>query len=406
MLLGAGRDQVPLIRKAREMGFRTVVISRGGQYPGFDLADKAYAIDVRSKERVLEVARQERIDAVVTDQTDISVPTVAYVAEQMGLPGIGYECALRFTNKYLMRQCCQRIGIPVPRYECAASLRVALKAGRTLGFPLVVKPVDSSGSRGVARINDARALEAACARAWEHSSRGEIILEQFVTGREIVVEALVSDFEVTTLVVGDRSYFDLQDVFVPKQTLFPSLLVSDVRQRLLAMNTELIRGLGPRFGISHTEWLINETSGDIHLVETAIRGGAVFITSDLVPLATGIDVQKVLLRLASGQNHVDFDARTMHGHACGYVCFSLPEGTITRVEGVEQVAAVPGVVKAFLSRLDVGRRTKPMKDKQDRLGPILIAGPDRRALEQTICQLRQTLVVEVETADGTRGIQW
>src|SRR6266702_4770466 len=132
MIVGAGMNQTPLIKKAHQMGFQTIVISIDGDYPGLLIADKSYIIDIRQKEEILEVARLEIISGVVSDQLDGAVRTVAYVAEQMGLPGIGYDCALKFTNKYTMRQLCKEVGVPVPEHFQVASLEEAIQCAKLL----------------------------------------------------------------------------------------------------------------------------------------------------------------------------------------------------------------------------------------------------------------------------------
>ena len=112
LILGAGNYQLPLILKAKEMGIYTVVISPDGPYPGLKVADKVYYQDARDEKMALEVAAKEQVDGVTTDQGELFVRAVAFVAENMGLPGIGYENSLIFTNKYLMREKCMEMGIP------------------------------------------------------------------------------------------------------------------------------------------------------------------------------------------------------------------------------------------------------------------------------------------------------
>ncbi|HSR13588.1 MAG TPA: hypothetical protein VLS90_19225 [Thermodesulfobacteriota bacterium] len=153
MILGAGKFQVPIIEEAKRMGFETIVVSIPGAYPGLRLGDRSYRVDVREKETVLEIARKERITGVVTDQTDWPVTTVAYVAEKMGLPGIGYECALRITDKRRCREHCREKGFPIPAFHQASCLEEARKQAQDLRLPLVVKPVDSTAARGVAKVN-------------------------------------------------------------------------------------------------------------------------------------------------------------------------------------------------------------------------------------------------------------
>lgn len=212
MILGAGRDQTAIIKKSRQMGFFVIVVSIPGEYPGFLLADKSYEIDVRQKEAVFEIARLEKICGIVTDQLDASVPTVAYVAEKMGLAGIGFDCALNFTNKYKMRQICTEIGIAVPKYFQAATVEEAKNCANKLGFPLVIKPVDSEGSRGVSKVNRIGELEGKFENALRRSRSKRVIIEEFFLGMEFAVLGFVLDYEYTNLGIGDRYYLDRKSV--------------------------------------------------------------------------------------------------------------------------------------------------------------------------------------------------
>lgn len=406
MILGAGQCQVPIIKQAQKMGFEVITVSIAGKYPGFSIAEKFYEVDVREKEKILEIARQEEICGILTDQTDIPVPTVAYVAEEMGLPGITYNCALRFTDKYIMRQVCQQIDIPVPKHFQALSLGEAHKRAKQLGFPLILKPVDSQGSRGVMKVNSADELGAKFQNALHYSASSRVILEEFFFGREVVVQGFVSNYEFLNLAIGDREYFSLPDLFIPKQTLFPSLLREDLKQKVLLLNSQLIMSFAPKFGLTHSEFLVDEVTGEIRLVETAIRGGGVFISSHLVPLASGININKLLIQMVTGENNIRIERNNLQSRSAGYLCFYLPQGTIQQVHGVEEITSVPGVHEAHLKYLQKGTRVVPISDKTMRLGPILIAGNDRKALEETITKIKKTLIIEVSTQNGVKGIQW
>lgn len=406
MVLGAGMCQVPIIRRAQKMGFEAIAVSIGGDYPGFAAADRSYEVDVRDRERILEIAREEGIRGILTDQTDIPVPTVAYVAERLGLPGISYDCACRFTDKYLMREGARRAGVPVPGFMKASSPDEARKSASGLKMPVVVKPVDSQGSRGVTVVDDLSGLDGVVSAALAFSPSSTVIIEEFFEGREVVVQGFVSGYRLTNLVIGDRVYFDIPGLFIPKQTLFPSLLPEALKEKVFAINTRLIEALAPRFGITHSEYLVDERTGDVRLVETAIRGGGVFISSDLVPLACGIDVNDLIIRLAAGQEDVSLETSGMVHRASGYVCFTLPEGVVQKIEGVEALKTLKGVHRAHLEGLCVGRRTGKLSDKTMRMGPILITGADREELDAVIAAVRRTLHIEVETAAGTGSIIW
>ena len=117
MVLGAGTLQIPLIHQVKKCGYNTVVVSPRKSEPGFKYADHSVYVDLRDEHRILKYANEYNICGIVTDQTDIPVRTAAYVAEKMGLPGIGYETARLFTDKYLMREQCRELGIQTLQYK-------------------------------------------------------------------------------------------------------------------------------------------------------------------------------------------------------------------------------------------------------------------------------------------------
>jgi carbamoyl-phosphate synthase large subunit len=406
MVLGASQCQVPIIRQAQDMGFEVIVVSIGGNYPGFSVADKAYEIDVRDREQILQVARKEGISGILTDQTDIPVLTVAYVADKMGLPGIGYDCALRFTNKYEMRQYCQRIGIPVPKHVQVGSCREALSVAADLQFPLVIKPVDSQGSRGVAKVPGMAELEAAFGKAINFSAVHQAILEEFCTGKEIVIEGFMGSNDFVNLVIGDREYFNMSDMFIPSRTIFPSNVHPELQEELFDLNSRLIKGFNPKFGITHSEFLVDESTGEIKLVETAVRGGGVFISSDLIPLASGVDANRLLIEYATGTGNASIDVDQIRHHASAYLCFFLPEGHIRSIRGVSEARSIKGVHKVFLDNLQVGDTVGPMTDKTMRKGPILISAENRPQLDEIIAEVQNTLKIEVQTSSGVGSMVW
>jgi carbamoyl-phosphate synthase large subunit len=406
MVLGAGQCQVPIIQQAQKMGFAVIAVSIGGNYPGLSIADKFYEIDVRAQEKILEVAAHEKIDGILTDQTDIPVPSVAYVAEKLGLPGIGSDCAQCFTNKYRMRQYCDQLGIPVPRHVQADSWRQALQLITDFCFPLVLKPVDSQGSRGVVRVGNGDELRKVFDHVIGYSVARQVIVEEFIQGREVVVEGFKVDGKFLNLVIGDRRYFDLPNMFIPRQTLFPSTVKPELQQKILKLNERLIKGFDPRFGITHSEYLVNEETGDIRLVETAIRGGGVFISSDLIPLASNVDANQKLIKLATDNGDIALNEEDIAGKASAYLCFYLPVGRIHRMHGVKELREIAGVHAAYLDDIAIGGITSHPTDKTMRKGPILIAADDRPGLEKIIEEVRQTLIIEVSTSDGLKGIIW
>ena len=199
MILGAGIYQVPLIRTARRMGLYTIVVSIPGDYPGFALADKIYELNTRDKEAILAAAEKEQIDGICTSGTDVAVSTIGYVCEKMHLSGIPYEAAEILTDKAKMKDAFRQGGVSAADGMWVRSAEEAQKAAEQLGYPVVVKRVDSSGSRGITVVEHSGQIEEAYENARNGSARDYVLVEKFLRGTEIGVDGFVQNHKLVFL---------------------------------------------------------------------------------------------------------------------------------------------------------------------------------------------------------------
>lgn len=408
LVIGAGIGQVPLLERAKTRGLHTIVVSKPGNYPGFALADESCFLDIFDHEAIADFARARAIDAVVSEQNDLTAPTVAFVAERLGLPGNTVDQVTAYCNKSRFRANCDAVGIPVPHHVSIDSPDLIPPSFAAVPFPWMVKPEDSQSSMGVSRIDAPSAFSEAAAHALAHSRSRRAILEEFFPGREVVCEGFVRQGRYFPLAFGDRKYFALPNLFIPSQTLFPSVLQETFQERILDCEREMAAHVGLEFAIIHSEYLVDERTGEFRAVESAPRGGGVYIASHLIPHVTGIDVTNLVLDLALGEN-VDVPALFAHkaSRAAGYVCFHLPEGRIVSVAGREALADNPAILATYLDDIRPGALVGPMLHKGMRKGPILVGAPDRPSLEARIAEVQSALTVQVETADGRlEGIHW
>lgn len=409
MLLGAGSGQLPFLNICKSKGYYVIVVSIRGNYPCFEKADKSYFVDTRDKETILEIARREKIDAILTDQTDVSVPTVAYVAEKMGLRGIGYETALKFTNKYLMRQAAKAAGVAVPDFDKAATLEEATVIADRIGYPVVIKPVDSSGSRGVIRLDSAADLAAHFQEAKHFSLSGEVIIEQFICGSEFIVNGYSMDYMFWNLDIGEKEYFKQPGTFVPSATIFSSVKRIDdgIEQTLLDENFKLVKYLQLSFGIVHGEYLYNKSNRKVYLIEIAARGGATFISSDLTPLATGFDINEAVIDYAVEGKKIPIDIDNLNDRVSARVCFGFDEeGVVIEISGLEECRNIEGVYRIVMDGIYVGAEVTKLRDDTDRYGPILIQADSEEECREIIRRVRSTLKVKIQTADGIKDMIW
>ena len=400
LIIGAGIGQEPIIQKAKARGVHVTVVSIPGPYPCFGLADDIVYKDIFDRDGIVEMARKKGITAVVSDQNDLMMPTVAYVAEKLSLPGNRFDTVMSYCNKNSFRNLCDKVGIPSPKHIAIKSEDVEV-CNIVFPLPWIVKPADSQSSIGVKKVNNPEDLNAALMVALEKSPTGSAIVEEFFEGREVVCEGFINEGKYYLLSFADRRYFNLKGVMIPSQTIFPSTLSETIRNRIVGYEQALANSTKPSFAITHSEYLVNELTGEIRIVETALRGGGVYISSDLIPMATGIDINDVLLDKSLGiEVNVDEVFKNRSDRASAYVCFYLPEGIVQSVSGVEELKALPFVRKAYIDDLTIGQQTMPPTYKGARKGPILVQGENRKDLEKNILTVQETLKVTVKTDAG------
>ena len=190
-VLGGGRWQLPTVKRAKAMGLRVLVTDMYDERPAYGVADLHEVVDITDQEATLDVARRHGIDAIVCDTTDVGVPSAAFVAERLGLPGIGYEVALNCTDKSRMRSLVRDAGLDCPAFAAMNHRDEGVAAAARIGYPLVVKPVDNQSGRGVSIVADDASLDAAFDKALGFTRRGVVLMEGVETGTEIIVDGFV-----------------------------------------------------------------------------------------------------------------------------------------------------------------------------------------------------------------------
>ncbi|MCL2110667.1 MAG: ATP-grasp domain-containing protein [Clostridiales bacterium] len=403
MILGASIVQTPLIEQSIKAGYETIVVSPDLSAPGHSLANTNIRLDVRDKDGVLKTARSHRVDGITTDQTDVAVRTVAYVAEKMGLPGIGYETALLFTDKYLMREKCKSLGIKTLEYRLCNSLDDAIDFFEEIGTGVAVKPVDNQGSRGVSLVKNMAELVDAYDEAKGFASDGRVLVEEFMHGQEFVVDGIAYDHQFENLILGDYIFFDLPNVFAASRLHFPSKANPDIVSKVGELNKKIITGFGLSQGRTHSEFIAD--GNDIALVEVAARGGGVFNSSDLVPLSTGVSSEAFLLNIALGVQS-GFPEIKKGLCTCCYRSFFLPEGEVVSIEGVDEINSYPFTHRNNLCELYIGKKIAGNSDKTSRFF-VIVSAKTHDELDLHVNMVKEALSIKVfSQTHGHRDPIW
>jgi biotin carboxylase len=388
LVVAGGEWQVPLVQKVKSMGFMALNSNLYPDSPAFQFADGFLVADVRDREKNLAYARAAQVSAVITDQSDIAVPTVAYVCEQLGLPGIGTAAADLFTDKLLMRHFCATHGFPAVKYRLCREANEIRDFTGEVGFPCVVKPPRNQSSRGVTKVSKMSEIDAAWQAAKTYSDDGRVLAEQFIGGVELTVEGIkLSTGHVSLCVSRKRHYDDFP--MVARQLLYGHQDEEIDYEALKGLHDQLINAMGLPFGITHAEYKYDE--GTFYLIETAARGGGTRISSDIVPLMSGVDVNALLVRLALGET-VASPAVQRLAQYVALDFWEFPLGRVASITGLDQVLSMAGVVTAGLN-IHPGDEVRPPADDRVRHGFVIARSDSLEGLQQLLKRSRETIQV-------------
>lgn len=298
VIIGANSFQNPLILKAKEMGYETHVFAWRDGSVGERTADFFYPVSIVEREKILQKCREICPCAVASIGSDLAMLTVNYVAEQLGLTGNSMECTRLSTNKYEMRKAFREAGVPVPGFVLVEE-GVIPEDLKELTLPVMVKPTDRSGSRGVTRLESWEGLSRAVESAVENSFEKKAIVEECLRGEEYSCECISYQGEHHCLAVT-KKYTTGAPHFIETGHLEPAGLSLDVAERVREAVFQGLDALKVKNGASHGEFMVDER-GEIRLIEIGARMGGDCIGSDLVPMTTGYDYVGMVVQIAAGQ---------------------------------------------------------------------------------------------------------
>jgi biotin carboxylase len=380
LVLGASVSQVTAIRRAHELGFRTVAVDGDPAAVGFAYAQISEAVDFSDIAAVIEVARRHHIDGVVAISTDRAVPVAAAVAETLGLPGTNFEVASRMTDKGLMRRCLAAAGLPQPAFAVIDSGSDIQGVLASIGTPAVLKPVDSGGQRGLFLVETLDQLRRVLPLTLSFSRAGRAILERFVAGSELNAMAVVVRGKPKVLTLSDRLRPPGPGFGVGWIHLYPSTLNKDVLDQAAEVARQAITALGLRDGIAFPQLLVD--GDNVVVVEVAARIAAGQM-ADLVYHGIGVDLTTVALHQCLGRR-IDpslIKPRSSRPIAIRFLTASpgpLPLGRVIAIDGLDRVRASPGILDAGLY-LQLGETIKPVQVDFDRRGYIIATDKNQLA---------------------------
>ena len=304
LILGAGIYQVPLIKTAKRMGIYTIVASIPGNYPGFELADKVCYENTTDYGKILSIARREQIDGIITTGTDVAVITIGRVCDTLGLPGLSFKAAEIATDKLLMKSCYEKYGVRTAKFrKISFDDANYAKALADLEFPVMFKSVDSSGSRGIIKVDSPEQFESARNQVLDNTRSNYFIVEEYIEGEEFGAQAFVKDGEIQ-FILPHGDYVFKGDTGVPIGHFAPYELAPEIEEDVEQQLKMAIKAMGLDNCAINADFIMKDNK--TYVLEIGGRSGATCL-AELVSIYYGYDYYEKILKVALGEE-VDFNA--------------------------------------------------------------------------------------------------
>jgi biotin carboxylase len=393
VILGGGIMQLPSIKTAREMNWTVILIDGDDQAVGREYANYFEQIDLKDKERIEQVVRSYQnkfqVHGIFTAGTDFST-SVAWVAEKLNLPGIPYETAVKATDKERMRRVFKECKIASPGFLLLNSLKEMEKVLFVLSFPLVVKPADNMGARGVKRVDTCQELKEAVQTGFVFSRSHRVIVEEYMEGPEFSIDAIVHKGKITICGIADR-HICFSPYFIEMGHTMPTNFNPQIKKALVRIFKRGIQALGITEGAAKGDIKLSPSGPMIGEIAARLSGG--FMSGWTYPYSSGVEVTRAALRMAAGLPPSTLKPRFKHTSA-ERAFISIP-GIVHTINGVEEAKNTKGVMDVFL-KVAAGSRVTFPRNNIEKCGNVISKSPDRKQAVASAEQSVQKIFLRLE----------
>ena len=399
LILGAGVYQVPLILESKYRGYRTIVASIPGNYPGFSMADQVYYVDTTDRENILKIAIDEKIDAITTTGTDVAIGSVGYVCSKLGLNGICEKSAKTLTDKALMKEAFIKGGVTTSQFSCIYNVEEAKTAAEMIGYPVVLKIVDKSGSRGIIKINKLEQIKNAYEVASNYTNSDYMIIEKFVDGQEIGIDAFIQNGKLKMIVPHGKYVYNSDRTGIPIGHYCPMRCTTIQYQNIVKEIEKIISSTGINDCAINVDafFLPNEK---ISIIEAAGRCGATGIP-EVISSYWGRNYYGCLLDCALGIDVDDF-GQPLGKPTASVLLYSDQTGVLRSISysyaGKHYHDESVNIKDQIKVELDVspGEMVHKMQDGTDRIGMVVLSSNSYEDLQGSVDRFLNDLEILVD----------
>ena len=390
LILGAGIYQVPLITTAKRLGYYTIVASIPGKYPGFAVADKIYHVNTTDAEKLEEIARAEGVQGVCVSGTDVCIPTQGRLCDRLGLCGPGEEAAIRAQDKLLMKDAFIAHGVRTAAYEYVDIHNSDPQdVCQRLGYPVIFKAVDSSGSRGITKVNGPENIPYAVEAVRENTRSDHYLVEKYLTGSEFGAQACVKNGELK-FILPHGDYVFQGDTGVPIGHFAPYEIDEEIIEDCKRQLTLAVQALGIDNCAINADFILCE--GKTYVLEIGARAGATGLV-EMTSLYYGFDYYEKIIQLCMGEE-VDFTPVLDKPQPNVTMLFcSDKSGTVKKID-TSGVKADKRIISLSFD-VEPGDKVRKFHKGPDRFGMIVTVGDTveeaKQVMETAMAQVKVDL---------------
>ena len=400
LFLAGGKWQVPWISYLKQKGHNIILVDPNQNPPAKQHCDIYLRYDVKDTERIQEYVENlgVNIEFVTSDQTDVATTPVAKLSANFGTLHNPLEVVQRFTNKYVSRSFIKKqFGANhLPVYRKVKSIAELGAFHLQIQKPLIVKPADAQSSRGIFMLpvgTKAEELEEEFYTSLTGSQCDYLVAEEFVTGREITIEGLVVHNSHQVLTASGKTHFRTG---IASNLNYPLRIEEGLQQQIFAFHNALVEATGLRFGITHSEYIIDEEKRTFYLVEMACRGGGTLIPSDIVPWVTGVNVYDVFYEQLTGKSsNITRQEQKDIDRAAKLHFFEFEPGKVQNIHGLEEAREISGVHRMEFE-FKAGDEIYAASDDRGRQGFVIILAETEKAIDKILQQVYETVFIEYQ----------
>lgn len=391
LFLGGAYAQMPILKEAKNRGWYVVTCDYAPDNPGHKLADEYHNVSTTDREKVLELAKKIQPDYVIAYASDPAAPVAAYVSEQLGLPGNSYASVELLSEKDKFRSFLTEHGFNVPQHMSVQDGQVDDKALAKLRFPVIVKPTDSSGSRGVTRVDNLLGIDKAVEYALSFSRNRRVIVEEFIDNLngDIHGDGFVIDGELVFAMLGDHIYTSKANPYNPTGTCWPSSVSLEFIDAIKKEVSQIIRESGFSFGGINIEARLNKDNIP-YVMEIGARNGGHFVPQAIYH-ATEFNMVSAYLDFLEGKR-VEINSSSVKPSA--YIALHSNEAGI--LDTIQISDELKPYIKEFHQYIQQGQAVKAFQGANAAIGILLLSFPTNEDMHKRLVRMDDLVKVNFQ----------